>query len=147
MRWTRLPFGKYQGMTLPQVIAIDLDWFFHMQPKLYSALGFEARMLMRRLCSIKIPRHRRRRVIEYYHDGNEFAGFAVVKAEKPATVRGAHRLPYLDMSLARGGHRYAKRECRKAIRCLRIWYFGRRKRLTKRRIEAFFADPKNFINP
>jgi hypothetical protein len=147
MSWTRLPFGKYQGMTLPQVIAVDLDWFFHMQPRLYAALGFEACMLMRRLCSVKIPRHLRRRAIEYYHDGKEFAGFSFVKAKTPMTVRGAHRLSYLDMSLARGGRQFAKRECEKMIRCFRNCYFGKRKNLTKRRIEKFFSRRANFINP
>jgi len=28
MTWTELPFGKYVGMTLPQVLFTDPGWFF-----------------------------------------------------------------------------------------------------------------------
>ena len=145
MVWTKMFFGQYNGKTMPEIIAVDLDYFLHMQPGLYARLGIEARMLVRRLCSIRVPLHLKRRSIEYYHDGNEFVGFAVVKTKKPITVRGAHRLSYLDMSLARGG-RFAKRECRNMIRCFREWYFSGRN-LTKARVEAFFADRDNFLNP
>jgi hypothetical protein len=28
MKWTTLNFGKYAGLSLPQIILADADWFF-----------------------------------------------------------------------------------------------------------------------
>ena len=55
MAWSVLPFGKYKGKTLPEIIARDPDWFFWMQPKFYGRLAKEAKYLERRARAIKIP--------------------------------------------------------------------------------------------
>jgi len=47
MRWSAVPFGKYQGKTLPEIIVRDLDWFFWVVPKLYGKLADEAEELAR----------------------------------------------------------------------------------------------------
>ena|ERR1700722_3200803 len=146
MRWTRMPFGKYKEKTLPEIIATDLDYFLHIQPKLQWHLGVEGRILLRRLCSIRIPRHLKRYVVEVYFDRGEVRGFSLVK-RKCRLAHEAVRFDHLDMSLARPGPHWAKRDCQKMIECFRRWYFGARKYITKRRIEGFFSDTRNFIKP
>ena len=146
MRWTRMPFGKYKEKTLPEVIATDLDYFLHIQPVLKWHLGLEGRILLRRLCSIRIPRHLKRHVVEIYFDRGGFRGFSFVK-RKRSPMHEAVQFDYLDMSLARPGPHWAKRDCQKMIECFRRGYFGARKYITKRRIESFFANAENFIRP
>ena len=55
MQWSVLPFSKYKGKTLPEIIVRDIDWFFWMQPKLYGRIGEEAEDLARKARAIKIP--------------------------------------------------------------------------------------------
>ena len=83
MSWSVVPFGRYSGKTLPEIIVRDLDWFFWVLPKLYGRLGTEARDLARKARVIKIPKaHRRGCEVEYRYDvDNRFCGFAFVKAE------------------------------------------------------------------
>jgi hypothetical protein len=78
-----VPFGKYAGKTLPEIIVRDLDWFFWVLPKLYGRLGTEARALARKARAIKIPKeHWRKCEVKYRFDvDNRFCGFAFVKAE------------------------------------------------------------------
>jgi hypothetical protein len=59
MSWSVVPFGKYGGKTLPEIIVRDLDWFFWMLPKLYGKLGTEAHDLARKVRAIRIPKARR----------------------------------------------------------------------------------------
>ena len=56
MRWSIVPFGRYKGKTLPEIIVLDLDWFFWALPKLYGKLGDEAQELARRARAIKVPK-------------------------------------------------------------------------------------------
>jgi hypothetical protein len=37
MSWSAVPFGKYAGKTLPEIVVRDLDWFFWVVPKLYAS--------------------------------------------------------------------------------------------------------------
>lgn len=147
MGWTKLRFGKYYGKTLPQVVAIDLDWFYWALPKLYGKVGNEARRLAQRMQAIKVPKENRRREVEYYFEDNRFRGFAFVRVGSPMCARGAIRLPYLDMSLARADGGFGKPACRKMTRYFRIHFFGENKRLTKKRCEKFFSNRRNFVNP
>jgi hypothetical protein len=152
MSWTMLPFGRYRGKTLPEIIMRDLDWFFWVLPKLYGRLGTEARDLARKARAIKIPRrHGKKLEVEYRYEldnetefGRRFCGFAFVKAESWHS-RWATRLPYLDLALPLGRKRYDKRAGRILIRDFRLHYFGKHKRLTKHRCEEFFSNDANFI--
>jgi hypothetical protein len=36
MYWTKLNFGKHKGLTLPQVILKDADWFFYAYENSYG---------------------------------------------------------------------------------------------------------------
>ena len=55
MSWSAMPFGKYKGKTLPEIILIDLDWFYWALPKLYGKIAEEAQDLARKVRAIKIP--------------------------------------------------------------------------------------------
>jgi hypothetical protein len=87
MRWSVVPFGRYRGKSLPEIIVLDLDWFFWVLPKLYGRLETEARDLARKLRAIKIrKRHRRKFEVEYRYEfdsgsvfGGRFCSFAFVK--------------------------------------------------------------------
>ena len=70
MSWSVVPFGRYRGKTLPEIIVRDSDWFFWMLPKLYGRLETEARDLARKARVIKVPKgHRRKFEVEYRFDG------------------------------------------------------------------------------
>jgi hypothetical protein len=146
MSWSVVPFGRYRGKTLPEIIVRDLDWFFWVLPKLYGRLGTEARDLAQKARAIKIPKaHRRECEVEYRYDvDNRFCGFAFVKAEIWHS-RWTLRLPYLDLAWPLRGKKYNKRVGRILIRDFRINYFGNHKRLTKERCEEFFSNDKNFL--
>jgi len=153
MRWTVVPFGKYAGRTLPEIIVRDLDWFFWMLPKFYGRIGTEARDLARKASAIKIPkRHRRKFKVEYRYEfesgsvsGRRFCSFAFVKGEaRPSQWKT--RLPHLDLAWPLREKKYNKRAGRILIRDFRLHYFGKHKRLTKKRCEKFFTDERNFIS-
>ena len=99
MSWSVVPFGRYRGKTLPEIIMLNLDWFFWMLPKLYGGLGTEARDLARKARAIKIPKGNRVKLeVEYRLDvDNRFCGFAFVKAESWHS-RWTMRLSHLDLA-------------------------------------------------
>ena len=95
-----MPFGKYEGKTLPEIILIDLDWFYWALPKLYGKIAEEAQDLARKVRAIKIPKPNRKKLeVEYrYERGDRFRGFAFVKASSAQYSRWSTRLPHLDLS-------------------------------------------------
>jgi hypothetical protein len=147
MSWSVVPFGKYKGKTLPEIIVRDLDWFVWVVPKLYGKLADEAEDLARKARAIKIPNPRRKDLeVEYrYEIDHRFCGFAFVDADSARFSWRSIRLQYLNLSwpLRR---KYDKRAGSIMIRDFRTHYFGQRKRLTKERYEEFFSDDRNFIN-
>jgi uncharacterized protein (DUF3820 family) len=147
MRWSAVPFGKYQGKTLPEIMVRDLDWFFWMVPKLYGKLGDQAQDLARKVRTIKIPKSSACKwEVEYQYDCDQrFCGFAFVKADSVLHPRWTTRLPHLDL-LWPLRRKYNKRAGRIMIRDFRIHYFGEHKRLTKDRCEEFFSNDRNFID-
>jgi hypothetical protein len=153
MRWSVVPFGRYTGKTLPEIIVRDLDWFFWMAPKLYGRLATEAGDLARKARAIKIPRRLGKKLeVEYRYEfddrsesGRRFCGFAFVKGEAWPS-RWTTRLPYLDLSFPLRTKKYDKRAGRNLIRDFRLNYFGKHKRLTKQRCEKFFTNERNFIS-
>jgi len=147
MGWTVVPFGKYEGKTLPEIIVRDLDWFFWMAPKFYGRLAKEAQDLKRKVRAIKIPNRRRKKLeVEYrYEMDGAFCGFAFVDATSWRYSRWSIRLPYLDLSRALR-RKYDKRAGRIVISDFRNHYFGRHKRLTKERCEEFFSNDRNFFS-
>ena len=56
--WLPMPFGKYEGRTLPQVLFKDPDYFFWFlrEGALKRALAIQAKQLAKKACRIRIPR-------------------------------------------------------------------------------------------
>ena len=48
-----MPFGRYKGRTLPEIIGRDVDWLFWVVPKLYGRIADEAQDLARRARAVK----------------------------------------------------------------------------------------------
>jgi hypothetical protein len=46
MFWTVMPFGNYEGKTLPEIIMRDPDWFLWMLPKLNGKLAKKRERLL-----------------------------------------------------------------------------------------------------
>ena len=146
MTWSAITFGKYEGKTLPEIILIDLDWFYWALPKLYGKIAEEAHDLTRKARAIKIPSPNRKKLeVEYrYERDDRFRGFMFVKASSAQHSGWSTRLPYLDLSQCLR-RKYDKRGGRILLRDFRVHYFGENKRLTKKRCEKFFSDRRNFI--
>jgi hypothetical protein len=151
MRWTSLNFSKHSGRSLPEIIVCDADWFFWAMSKsvFQGRLSREAKQLVQNATAIKIPKqHPERWEVEYsYEPTGRFRGFQLVRADVPwhCGYGSVRRLPYLDLSCVRRRGGYDKRGCRNLLRDFRYHYFGRNKRLTKRRCEQFFSDDRNFL--
>jgi hypothetical protein len=147
MSWSTVRFGKYAGKSLPEILITDPDWFYYMLPKLYGSLRDEADELALRARAIRIPKKRPKRfAVEYRYDSDgSFAGFRIVKENRPCHSKHATRLPHLDLSLVIGGRTYDKRSGRIMIRDFRINYFGEGKHLNRNRCDRFFSDDRNFL--
>jgi hypothetical protein len=142
MPWTTVPFGRYKGKTLPEIIVLDIDWFFWALPKLYGKLADEAQELARKARAIKVPKSDKGKLeVEYqYEVDRRFCGFSFVEADSPNYSRWATRLPYLDLSWRPLRRKYDNRAGRIMIRDFRTHYFGKSKRLTKARCEEFLQQ-------
>jgi hypothetical protein len=147
MTWSTVPFGKYQGNTLPQILLLDPDWFFWMLPKFYGPLALEAKALAERATRIKIPKKKPQKWCLEYHfdDEDRFCGFTFVRASSPQHLKWSVRFPYLDLSIVRGRKAYDKGGGRRLIRYFRHYYFGDLN-FTKDRCEAFFDDATHFVD-
>ncbi len=147
MSWSVVPFGKYAGCSLPEIIVRDLDWFFWAVPKLYGRLGDEAQVLARKVQTIKIPKsHAEWWQVEYRYDCDQrFRGFELVRAGSTFSCRWATRLPHLDLTWPVRQKRYDKRAGRIVVRDFRRQFFGQHRRLTKQRCEEFFSNDANFL--
>lgn len=151
MKWTKLNFGKHAGLSLPQIILADADWFFWAFYKgaFWGRPAVEAEDLANRARRIKIPKPNPENwEVEYrFEDDGRFMEFAFVAAGVPSYC-GYHRvsrLPYLDLSFIRRSRTYDKRGCKYLLRDFRRLYFGDGIRLTKKRCEKFFSRRRNFL--
>ena len=101
MRWSAVPFGKYQGKTLPEIIVRDLDWFFWIVPKLYGKLADEAEELARRARAIKIP-NRVGRVWRSNISMKWVTGFAALRSLTPTMLSILDGRQDFHISICRG---------------------------------------------
>ena len=151
MKWTTLNFGKHSGLSLPQIILSDADWFFWALNKgvFWGRLAIEAEELAARARAIKIPKPDPENwLVEYRREDNgRFLEFGFVRADEPLYYgdRHVYRMPYLDLSFIRRSRTYDKQGCRNLLHDFRRLYFGDGIRLTKRRCEEFFSRRRNFL--
>jgi hypothetical protein len=150
VKWSIVNFGKYTGLSLPQIILRDADYFYwglNNGTFSYGKLAREARDIEAKAKAIKIPkRHPGRWLIEYsYEDNGAFGGFRFVKARETfySGRRRMDRSPHLDLSWVRRGRTYDKWGSKTVLRDFRRCYFDG-KYFSKRRVEKFFNTKANF---
>jgi hypothetical protein len=153
--WTRLPFGKHRGKTLPQVLLTDPDWFYWAAVQntiFWGPLAQEAADLAAKAARLKIPkRNRKKWAVEYVFDRDgRFERWDIVKADS-WMHRGSgyrERSDCLDLFTVAERKTYDKGGNKKLIRGFRRLYFGSASaRMTERRCEAFFDNDDNFVSP
>lgn len=153
MPWTTLPFGKYMGKTLPQVLFTDPDWFFWaMEEKAFKSAGLkrEAALLDRRARRIRIPQETGEDlVVEYFihPQAMEFSGMQLVPRTRPLHQGSSptRRGDVIDMSMPRRIAPYDKLGGKLLVSDLKHLLFGSKRHvMTRQRAEAFFDEARNF---
>ena len=152
MAWRILPFGKYKGKTLPQIVFADPDWFFWVVAVGFKsgALAVEAEKIRHRATHIRIPgKQSLNSKVEYVFDpiDRKLADVKVVPESQPLHEGASptHRSDYFDLFMPRRFHAYDKFGGYIVVHAIKYYYFGNAKtRLTRARCEGFFDDDKNF---
>ncbi|MBF0556386.1 MAG: hypothetical protein HQK96_17855 [Nitrospirae bacterium] len=155
MEWSELTFGKHKGKTLPQVMIIDPDWFFH----LYNEGAFscnmgtiqeEAEAIFRRATSIRIPINNADEYcrIDYFHDQStgKFNMMLIVRGVR-SSKNGTNTAisDVMDLSYPTLYGKYDKLGCKLMIRQVKGILFGNTKyTMSKARCEEFFNDKSAF---
>jgi hypothetical protein len=152
-KWTVVDFGKFVGMTLPQIFFTDPDWFWHLHERdafsARSPLAKEAADIAKKARKIRIPgkEPKRWKVLNYLSPEGTFSHFDIVAA-KPDWFSRSPKIrvtDFIDLSVARRLKPYHKKGGKRLIKCFKLALFGRTNvRLTKRRCKEFFANPANF---
>jgi hypothetical protein len=126
-------------------IMLDPDWCFWALPSLCGKLAEEAEQVARKARVIKIPKGKgKNMVVEYRFDiDDRFCGFNFAE-DSSWQSKYALRLPHLDLRWPLLKKKYDKRGGRIMIQDFRRHYFGKDKRLTKKRCGQFFSNDKNF---
>jgi uncharacterized protein (DUF3820 family) len=148
--WRPMPFGKYEGRTLPQVLFKDPDYFFWLLQKgdLKGALGMQAKQLAKKAYRIRIPREPAEAfAVDYcFNSEDQFSGFSIVPKDAYQSPHVVYRLNHIDFSIIRNHKEYAKGEYKRFLRDFRRVFFGNESAsMTKDRCEEFF-DGDNFVS-
>src|SRR6516165_8873832 len=148
--WRPMPFGKYEGRTLPQVLFKDPDYFFWLLRKgaLKGVLAIQAKRLAKKACRIRIPREPAEAfVVDYFFNSeNQFSGFSIVPKDAYQSPHVVYRLNRIDFSVIQKHKEYAKGEYRRFLRDFRRVFFGNESAsMTKDRCEEFF-NGDNFVS-
>jgi uncharacterized protein (DUF3820 family) len=148
--WCPMPFGKYEGRTLPQVLFKDPDYFFWLLRKgfLNGALAIQAKQLAKKACRIKIPREPAEAfVVDYlFNSEDQFSRFSIVQKDAYQSPHVVYRLNHIDFSIIRNHKEYAKGEYKRFLRDFRTVFFGNESAsMTRDRCEEFF-DGDNFVS-
>jgi hypothetical protein len=147
-RWIPVPFGKYTGLTLPQVLFSNPDYFFWLRGVLKGALEIEAEQMAQKACRIRIPRELAEAfVVDYFFNSeDQFSHFSIVPKDAYQSPHVVCRLNHIDFSIIRNHKEHAKREYVRFLRCFRNEFFGNKSaRITKERCEEFF-NGDNFVS-
>ena len=155
MEWTTVNFGKHLGLTLPQIIFKDADWFFYAYEKGFFK-GEHARQayeLYRRARSIKVPpRNGQTMLVEYviHHDfrkGTDKFGTMRLIADGPGLER-LNVSSVIDFYIPRSYASYDKTGNKNFVAALKAILFGDpSKRMKREACEDFFNDDDNFDLP
>lgn len=150
--WKIVQFGKFKdkGLTLPQILLRDPDWFFWAYDggalhRFHSSQ--EAEELYHKATHI-LPSwqgHTNWRVEYSYLPPYGTFGFELVEPNRPGHEGSstAIRKQFIDLSAGRAYKDYDKSGGKLLVECLKRIVF-QNARLTKKRVEEFFANNKNF---
>jgi hypothetical protein len=149
--WPSIRFGKYKGLSLPQIVFRDPDYFFW---------AFQNTELGRDPLAIEVYRKARRIIpvwkgrtdwlVEYSYLGPYGSfGFELVEPQRPVHEGGslAIRKCYIDLAAAREYKNYDKTGGKLLLDCLKATVFDNPSyRFTKKVAEEFFSDDNNFAH-
>ena len=147
MTWAELPFGKYIGKILPQVLFEDPDYFFWAYERrtvFREILGAEAAELYRKATRIRIPSRHGEGFVAQYIAHPVTGRFVALDLVPRSTVdRGS---PCIDLSVPRQMREYDKTGCKLLVKTVKEIFFGSAGvRMTAKRSAQFFEDQANFL--
>jgi hypothetical protein len=151
VRWTRLGFGKHAGMSLPELLVTDPNYFFWLIGGLKGKLAKEAKVLKWRATHIRIPKKGgKKQAVGYFRDSQALAYVDLVpraylkKPPRPVPGRSAEFGKFLDLSVASRYDGYDKGGPRELLGMLRELFFEKHHWIRSRDAERFFGDESNF---
>ncbi|WP_205479523.1 hypothetical protein [Sphingomonas arenae] len=153
MTWTKIPFGKHAGKTLPQVAFGDPDYiYWALEEDIFKGRSIAAELteVGRKGKRIKIPADgASSKKVRYYIDRvlNKLANVEVIDADQGAHVgsSGTRDSAFFDLSMPRKIATYDKTGGKFVVSAVKYYVFGKKSaRMTKERCEEFFDDPTNF---
>jgi len=156
--WSPLRFTKYKGMSLPEVIFIDPNWFFWayeksiFNPDLNSMLAYEAELLFKKATHIK-PRiiGVGKPEVEYFVDQwtGKFSHFKIVEESKPAEFGNDPIFTkyVIDWSVPRNLNFYDRAGGELIVRQTKMIFFGFDINMSGSRAEDFFDNDRRFDIP
>jgi hypothetical protein len=145
--WTEVMRGKFDGMTLPQLVLTDPDRFFWAveQKKFWGPIDRIASDVARKARRIRIPlAGPEPMVVEYivHPRSRLLQDVEVVPASRP--VKGP-RADWIDLSFARQIRNYDKHGGQVLVQAVKAHCFREPKtRLTAKRCKEFFENAANF---
>ena len=146
MNWNTVNFGKYKGMSLPQIIFKDADWFFHIYENgpFKGVLSNEARELYRRARAIKVPqKNGQKMLVQYIIHNGKFGTMQLIPEN--SGFEGHEVASLIDFKVPKSCANYDKTGYKNFVHALKAIVFGNPShRMSRTACEAFFNDDNNF---
>jgi hypothetical protein len=156
MEWTIVDFGKYQGLTLPQILWEDPGYvLWARRHQIFDDdLAQEAELLVGRARRIQIPKRQPRkwRVEHRFIDAEmRYDGFRLVRAREPERAGDRiwrRRDEHFDLFVASEYNEFDRRGVEKLLCGVGHYCFGSPGvKLTQTRCGGFFNNQENFVLP
>lgn len=165
MAWTELNFGQYKGLTLPQVLFLDPDWFFWVynegRHQERGKLTYEFEAMYQKARNVKIPRRDTKDLEVRYYIDPEPAGGKPERGFSSMDICRRGRISYFedkeDVFVTRDVIDFRvpwellkkdKDGYNDFLKKVKMWLFGTRFLeidMTRKECEAFFENPDNFV--
>ena len=150
-RWSKIPSGRCKGLTAPQAVFRDPDWYYWaMEGDFFedADMSDEAMEVAVKARSIKIPGDGDL-VAEYVVHPvlRKFCDLRLIPRDRPPDDRPGRsfRREVIDLSIPRRIHQYDKKGNRLLVQALKHHLLGDASHaMTRKRAEAFFEDDGNF---
>jgi hypothetical protein len=149
--WNVIEIGKWagKGKTLPQILVADPDWFFWAVEN-DVCKGRQASTLAKRARSIKLPPGiAETHIVQHWlTPDHKYARFDLIdktQVEHHGSSTEIRR-DTLNLEFPRKIAHYDKTGCKLMMSSFKTYWFAG-KSFTKERVEEFFDNPDNFLNP